>query len=73
MLSVKCCKCGKEIEIPTKSGDESKATGLFCVCIDEPMCLECNAEEVNKYDVGEIHNRNCAFGFPKEGDWFYPK
>ena len=28
-------------------------------------------------EMEEVHNEKsdkcCAFGFPKEGDWFYPK
>ena len=71
MYKDKCNKCGKEIDVPSKSDDEDKATGLFCECMNRPLCFRCNAENVDSDD--KFHNSACAFGFPKEGDWFYPK
>ena len=71
MQKEKCGECGKEIEIPTNSHDEYRATGLLCVCLEKPLCFECNME------MEEVHHEKsdkcCAFGFPKKGDWFYPK
>ena len=68
MLKNKCNKCGKEIEIPTKSDEECNSTGVWCECLGEhKLCFKCNVEEP------QMHNSNCAFRFPKKGDWFYPK
>lgn len=73
MYKDKCCECGKEIDVPNKSDDESKSTGLICQCMEDnkPLCFRCNAEKADSDD--EFHHKNCAFGFPKQGDWFYPK
>ena len=65
METTECSSCGKEINIPTKADDELTATGLWCECIKKPVCFDCNQSEQ--------HHPNCAFGFPRDGDWFIPK
>jgi hypothetical protein len=67
MKQAKCNVCKKDILLPTSSDDEFTATGLFCGCLNNPICFECNMH------IARVHSKNCAFGFPKPGDWFHPQ
>jgi hypothetical protein len=72
MRKSKCTECGKEINVPECSGDEyagGATTGVTCQCLDRKhgdLCLSCNLEASN------WHSAYCAYGAPRESDWFWP-